>query len=161
MFRKPQKTKFPDSTEKALEYALRVLSVKWYGFSEMQEKLATKGFSGEVVDQVMQRLVELGYISDQRLLEGKLAEYRDFGSYGKNYIVQKLLQKHFSKEQVDEALEEHWSEEVELVCAERFLEKQKLPKGELEYKEKQKLIAKFLRRGFSYDVVREIVNRKQ
>lgn len=151
MFRKLQKTKFPDSEEKALAYALRILGMRWYGEKELGERLVKKGFNNAVVLATQAKLKEFGYVNDQNRLESLLGEFRDFGTYGRQYIVQKLKQKRYSEEQIKEALEEHWSHEMELVCAKKFLEKLKLPERELEYKERQKILAKFLHRGFSYE----------
>ncbi len=158
MFRKLHKTKFPDSEEKALAYALRILSMRWYGEKEMHDRILTKGFEEKVAQSVLSRLSEFGYINDDNRLESKLSEYRDFGTYGRKYIEQKLLEKKYSKQQLDQAFDKHWSKEIELGCAKRFGEKQKLPVKELDYKTKQKFLAKFLRRGFAYDVAMEVVS---
>jgi regulatory protein len=160
MFRQPTKTRFPDSPAKALEYALRILNMKWYGQEEMAKKLRQKGFDESTVATTLQELGRLGYVNDDRLLENLVTQYRDFGTYGRVYIRQKLLQKNFDKEKISLALEEFFSKDEELEAAKRFLQKQKL-QVEDDFKAKQKLLAKFLRRGFSFEIAKQVINGPQ
>lgn len=152
MFHKIKKAKDPTSTEEAYAYALRLLEFRFRGVEELRARLVEKGFVRAVIIATLEKLSNLKYLDDNRLLEGLIREYKEFGLYGPEYIRQKLYQRKFPREQVQQAVGEFYPREDELIVVRKFMAKQKSMDW-ADVKSKQRLMQKLARRGFSSSTV--------
>lgn len=184
MWKRVKKAKDATSVTEAQGYALRLLEFRFRGEDELRARLKEKEFTTATIEQTVDKLRDLKYLDDSRLLESLIREYKEFGLYGPVYIQQKLLQRKFTKEQIEKALKTFYTPEDELAVAKKFLLKQKplhsgsppleegfgevvetsyklsrasgLVKSEAQ-KEKQRIMQRFLRRGFSLGVVFKVL----
>jgi regulatory protein len=156
MYRRIKKAKEPSSVDEAYNYALRLLEFRFRGDEELRARLREREFVSAAIDAALEKLQEFKYIDDSRLLEGLIREYKEFGLYGPVYIKQKLIQRKFSREQINEALQAFYPLEDEVVTAHKFLAKQKNIQLD-DIKAKQRLIQKFIRRGFSPGIAFKIL----
>ncbi len=160
MWNKPRKARDINSSEEAYASALRLLEFRFRGEAELWERLEEKGFNKSVVDDTLARLKKDRYVDDDRLLESLIRSNKEVGLYGPQYIKQKLLQRKFGYEQIVRALTDFYPKEEEEIVARKFLAKQK-NLGLSDQKQKQQLLQKFFRRGFSPDAVFRIIGSTQ
>lgn len=159
MWKRVKKAKDATSVDEAYSYALRLLGVRFRGADELRSRLQEKEFTGPTITSVLEKLKNLKYIDDGRLLEGLIREYREFGLYGPMYIKQKLLQRKLPKAQIEKALKEFYTPEDELATARKYKQKQKIPNTIEDPKEKQRIMQRFLRRGFTLGVTLKILKQ--
>ena len=158
MWKRVKKAKDATSVDEAYAYALRLLEVRFRGEDELESRLKEKEFTDPTIASVLEKLKSLKYVDDGRLLEGLIREYREFGLYGPVYIKQKLLQRKLPKTQIEKALKEFYTPEDELSTARKFKQKHKIPSSIEDTKEKQRIMQRFLRRGFGLGVVFKVFN---
>lgn len=121
----------------------------------------------ENVDIVLDYLVESGMLNERRAVR-RLFEHSLDGVYGKYRIKQKLLQRKFSKEIVDEEFREFQEDAAEADFT-RIIEKTRSRKRTLEHRYahdaeklsqiKTKLIAFLSQRGYDYDEIQKILTK--
>ena len=146
--------------EEMLEKKAKKKVLDWLKFSdrtkdELMNKLHQAGYSKEIAEKAVAYADSYGYLDDQR--------------YGRNYVEYKgksksrrqlemeLKNKGLSKEQIEQSLEEcQYNEEEALNKA--FQKKLGFRQIEgMEYEEKQKIAAYLLRKGFSFEKIRHIL----
>lgn len=134
MWKKPSKTKEPDNSQKAYEYAVFLLSLSMRTKGEIKEKMTRRGYQPEVIDEVLIQLVNQRYLDDVRYAQvflENLIQYKNFGFYR---IKKKMMEKKLPPEIINKTLEEALSLAEELKIAKRLLKKQ----GDLELDEEPK-----------------------
>ena len=72
-------------------------------------------------------------------------------------IYAKLCEKGIEKEEIDQALEECYSEEDSREAIREILEKKGWIPGEMDDKDRQKMLGFLIRKGFSYDDIRQVI----
>lgn len=156
MWKKPTKTKQPDSDAAAHGYALRLLQLAWRSEAELREKLSAKGFAANVVTGAIEYMRGLGYVDDVRLAAGIARGYAESRAHGALHLQAKLLSKKVPAQVIEQVLMEHFSLEVETVAAQRALAKLRSAAGRSEqsYLETQKVMAKLHARGFRSAAIR-------
>ena len=104
------------------------------------------------IDALTTYVTELGYLDDKKLAEGLLNSYRRRGD-AQRLIRQKLKKKGIPAAIIADTLSGH-TEENELEAALRYIEKKRLTKEweTLDYKDRQRILQRLARRGFSYGV---------
>ena len=110
------KLKDLDQEEQALSCALRILSRRSNSRSELKHKLMSKGFSSNEVENVLEKLTDMGYLDDVRFAES----WRDFRIQEKNMGRQRIKQEVFEKGVSNEIIHsclEHISLEDEVATA--------------------------------------------
>lgn len=143
---------FEDSSEDALKYAYRLLGYRDRSEKELSEKLALKGFSGNVAEQAVAHLKDKGFIDDRKLaaaLKRNAVDRKYLSMAGTRvYLVKKGIP--------DEIVNEVLSEETDYTnTAVRLIEKKvKYLKGD-DLDIKRKLWGMLSRRGFPYDTIRK------
>lgn len=90
------KRKAIDTYEAAMNQAMRFLSARFLSCMELRQKLRQKKVSGELIERVEQRLIELGYLDDERLSKEALRLYMEAEKYSAVYIRQKMQQRGLS-----------------------------------------------------------------
>jgi SOS response regulatory protein OraA/RecX len=159
-FNKLTKTKEPESTEHAYNYAIFLLGLSMRTEQEMRRKMTLRGYTPEVVDQTIAKLYEEKLLDDRHYAEvyiNSLKEYRTFGFYG---IKKKLLEKRLPKNDIEELLEQELPLEEELKIAQKLLAKElgsDYKKSQFSQGQKQKLARKLQAKGFRVDVIAKLV----
>ena len=126
---------------KAEAYALFCLAGRSYHSQILKDKMLKKGYAKLEVDEIIGKLKNMGYLNDEewllRFVENKTAQ-----GYGLRMIAYLLLQKKIA---MPPTFEEEASSILDFVLR-KGLDKKML---------KDKLIAYLLRRGFSYEAIKE------
>jgi regulatory protein len=139
----------PDSLKAsdAMQYAIRALAARALTRHELNRKLRQRGASEEVAVQILEKLIELKFLSDQAIAESAARDTLR----GKFAISQKLAARGVNRHIVEDALIER-SDADELENAKALVEKQSYKwTGARAF---EKAYGFMMRRGFSSGVIR-------
>lgn len=135
----------------ARKIALDILARREHSVAELREKLQSREFPPEEIEQTLSALTEDGLLSEQRFIDSFLASYTRRG-HGPLWLRAELERRGIAGAQVAEALAGHqvdWPAQVRAVREKRF--GTDLP---ADYKERARQ-SRFLQyRGFSSEQVR-------
>jgi len=124
----------------------------------MLEKLRRKGFDDGLIHSTIEYLSAIGLMNDEALASDLYRLTTDYKSLGKKGIRTFLLKRGIDKDLIDTTLSEHTSE-IEEKTALEFAEKRletlkRYPRDVV----KRRLWGLLQRRGFSFDVIKRVVN---
>ncbi len=150
-----------DEEERILTSALRSLGRRPHSVYELKIKLLRKGMDDGAVNTVLNRLLEDNYLDDLDFAE-RFVEYGLVRKlWGQMKVRAELQKRGVAREIVDELLANPDIIEKEVSGAKRFIEKKysfKNQNGEdFDEKLKNEIILKLKRRGYSWDVIGEII----
>jgi regulatory protein len=153
--------------ECARNFAVRYLGYAPRTRKQLGDRLAAKEFSPEAIAAVMHLLTEKGYIDDMAFAKNYISHKTRINNYGKRRIVAGLMQRGVAKEDIQAAyssiLEQDDDNSEETRAAKRALAKRLGSKNISEIrddpKEMQRVTAFLMRRGFSYDIVKKVLNQ--
>ena len=139
--------------------AMNLLQKKDYTENQLRNKLAEGLYPCELIDDTISYVKMYKYLDDDRYA-------RDYITYhvttrSRNRIVQDLIKKGISKEKILPILDEIYSEEsgdVELEQVRALLDKKHYDPEMYDFKEKQKLMAFLVRRGFQMSTIRKAMD---
>ena len=80
-----------DNSKKALDYAIRILSIKDYSIYKMKMKLKERKFSPEEIDVTINKLLEYNYLREEEYARMRIKQLLVKG-FSNSYILQKLSQ---------------------------------------------------------------------
>lgn len=144
---------FQTERQKAKEYLIRCLSMRSYFTHELLKKLTDLKISPNTIQALLEEFRRLGYLNDQDYLNQLIKSYQT-RKFGPRVIYSKLLMKGVPKAWIDEALGE--MEENSEVLSDLIEKKKRLLNLE-DYKDRNKLIQFLLRKGFSYEKIKELL----
>ncbi len=142
--------------------AMNLLIKKDYSVKALKEKLEEDGYNSSIIEKIFTFLNGYHYLDDNRLAENLIRANKEAKS--KAEIRFMLKKRGISEETAERALEEYYvkdeddpeGRDPELKAVIYLLKKMSLTPDRiaaLDFKEKQKLAAKFYRKGFRSDVI--------
>lgn len=137
----------------AFNKALNYMNTAFKTAKQIRDYLNKKGYDKIVVDYVVNRLKEYGYINDQNYAESYVNSYKN--KYGKNMLKTKLMSKGISKETIDEVLKDFESNEETI---DKLLIK-KIGNKELTNDLLTKCSRFLSSRGFSFDEINSAIRK--
>ena len=138
-----------------LSYCLRWLGNSERSEAEIRKRLKQRQVPQNVINEVVDKLFENNYLSDERAAEAMIRSLIRKG-YGPSYIRKKMYEKGLKAE-------ETLFENVDFheICRQAF-DKYMARRNESNTMKKRQLALNFLtRRGFSYDMIREVLRSAQ
>ncbi len=148
--------------KRATKRAMNLLQKKDYTEKKLRDKLAEGLYSDDCIDAAIEYVKSFKYLDDDRFARDYIIYHLENKS--KNRIVQDLSNKGIDKEAIlrifDEVYSDYDSEEVENAeyqQIEKLLEK-KHYSSDMDFKEKQKIMAFLLRRGYNMDSIRKCMD---
>ncbi|MEN2993868.1 MAG: regulatory protein RecX [Thermodesulfovibrio sp.] len=141
---------------KALEFALRLITKTDKTEAEILNRLYKKGFSEEEIKETIEYLKNKGFINDLKFIQKaeKIAEDRFLGMIG--------LKSYFIRRGIDRDLIQNIPEIDELSIAMRLIQrKSHFFKDISPDKKKAKITGFLLRRGFSWDTINECLKMSE
>lgn len=160
----PQMAPGTPDPARALDQALRYLGHRARSVREVRSRLERYGHPPEVIDDVVQRLLELDYLDDATFA---LALARDYLAAprpkGRRAIMMNLREKGIAEPVASAALEEALAESDEtpearvLRAAERWC--RRLRPGDDRDRARQRLWSHLTRAGFDSDLIRAAIER--
>lgn len=122
---------------------------------ELYNRLKQDLYTEEIIEIAMKYVASFGYIGDdgyaRRFVSGKQ------GTKSKKEIMVMLQQKGISRDAAKNALDECYEEMTEIGAIQRLVEKKHFDKDSASDKEKKKMFDYLLRRGFSYEDIRQVI----
>jgi regulatory protein len=143
------------SREKTMQRAAKLLAAKPRSVAELRERLLEKRWTNEeIVDAVLARLGEYGYLNDERFAFGYASFQVRQKSVGRQRLQRALALKKVDRETADEAIKLVFEETPEEQLIDRAIEKRIRLRGRPASRaETKSLFDHLLRQGFSYDLV--------
>ncbi len=144
-----------DTAERAAERALDLLSYRPRSEAEIRERL-TERYDPETAGEVLERLRRSGLVDDREFARYWVQNRLQHNPRGAVALRQELYQKGVDESAIEEALAEYNEEEAAARAAETARRKLRgLPPDVF----RRRLTDYLLRRGFSYGVVRAVVQQ--
>lgn len=148
-----------DDAAKAYDKAVRYLSYRPRSIAEVRRTLEEAEFAPEAIEATLARLTGQGYLDDAAFAAYWVDNRQRFRPKGEQALRQELRRAGVDKETIDESLDGLDSSEAAYAAAQpRANRLSALAAGD-PTAFKRKLGEFLLRRGFTYDVVRDVVAR--
>ena len=143
------------------EKAFRYLATRTHSEKELQTKLRQKGYAEELITTVISELKESKFIDDIEFAFSFARSRILKKPMGARLLRQELWQKGLKPEIIDKALKEAYSAKRQEEIARELVESRKdLYKDLDENKQKKRLNDFLLRRGFDWEIVKEVIAEK-
>lgn len=148
-----------DAAAKAYDRAVQFLSVRPRSTAEVRRRLEEGEVAPEAIEAAIARLTEQGYLNDAEFARFWVENRQRFRPKGEQALRQELRQAGVDSETIQQSLEGLDTSEAAYAAARPKAERLRLLAQEDPQAFKQKLGNFLLRRGFNYDIVREITNQ--
>ncbi len=141
--------------EKTMERALRLLSFKPRTVAQMRERLLEKEWAeAAIVEQVIERLKELGYLNDEQFAASYASTRLSARPLGRTRLRRDLQNKKLPTQITEQTLDEVYADGAEEGLIDRAITKRLRLKGPPQTPEAvKKLFDYLMRRGFNYPLV--------
>lgn len=141
--------------------AMNLLKSRNYTRKQLEDKLRDNYYSEELIEEALSYVERFGYVND-------LQYAIDFITYraeqlNRKQLEQKLMQKGIRKDIMEQAFEEFFQDGNEISEKNQiytFLQKKKFWQLE-EEKDRQKVFAALMRKGFSFELVQKVLNEQK
>jgi regulatory protein len=151
-----ERLKQEDERNKAYARAIRFLGFRARSQAEMVRYLRDKGYSAEVVDDTVGRLVNEQYLDDEAFARFWLEDRERFRPRGQQALRYELRQKGIADEVIDTVLADLNEDELAWKAVEHKLHRWKnLTEQDL----RKKIVGFLSRRGFGYETANNVFNR--
>jgi regulatory protein len=155
-------SKIPPTPEqvraRTFQRAAKLLAAKPRSVAELRERLAERCSSKAIVETVIDRLREYGYLDDERFAVGYASLKVRQQPIGRRRLEQSLAMKKIDPVVADEALNQVFAETSEAELIDRAVEKRIRVRGRPKTRaEAKSLFDHLLRQGFAFELVTEKV----
>lgn len=131
---------------------------------QLRENLRKKQIPQDIIDETMQKLIDVGWVNDKNYAENFIYSKRKYEKLGSSSIKMKLMQKGIDKDIIDELLNEVSQDdlrETAIILAEKKM--RSLKREPDRNKKIQKIVAHLAYRGYgggvAFEVAREVVDK--
>lgn len=145
----------------SINYALWLLGRRDYSVGKLKQKLVEKKFEQKEIDHTISYLIEKKFLDDERFARNFVRNQLSIKPAGKYLLLQKLRQKLIGQDIIKEVLGKIDSEEEIKLAEEAAKKKYQVVSSKYQGdKEKihQILFRHLIGRGFSYEIVKEIID---
>lgn len=145
--------------ERLFQRAAKLLAAKQRSVEELRERLlAGRGATPELVETVIERLREYGYLDDAKFAQSYASLRVQQRPIGRQRLQRDLWQKKIDKETIDTALDQVFEQTPEADLIDRAIAKRVRLRGRPKTREEaKKLFDHLLRQGFAFELVSEKV----
>lgn len=147
---------FKYEKQRAMNSAVYYLSRSDHSKAEMQKYLERREYFPEIIDEVMSKIQDYGYINDQRYANHLVESGAKVKGKSKRAIKYQMKEKGLDENTIEDALQ-GFNDEDEKINAMKVAKKyyaKNLEKNEF----KRKASAALARRGYAWDVVKEVID---
>ncbi len=140
------------------KYLDRLLKIRLRSQLEIEQKLKQKNYLPEEIFKAIKDLKKDNLIDDKRFAYAFVHDREILNPRGKRLLALELKQKGIASEIIDEVLS--FDDQYEIELARRALEgKKRSYQGLDQFEKKQKLLGFLARRGFSYNIAKEVIEK--
>lgn len=136
----------------AKNYAIRRLSLQAMLSSALVRSLKERLVSDPVIEIVVNELIEIGFVNDTEWA-ASFVRSQSGRKMGPRAIAQKLAKKGVRGKILEEALEKSWDSGEQETLIQQLLKSRYAKKNLKDLKERQKVVASLVRRGFDLNVI--------
>lgn len=147
-----------EEQNKVINHALKLLSYRQKSEKEIYDKLKEKGYDLDKIDNAIQYCIERNYINDKVFAETFIRDKMNINKLGSQRIKYELIGKGVSKDIIDKVLAPDYDVELEMAM-ELALKKMPSYKNDDYNAIYRKLGGYLQRRGYSFDIVRQVMNK--
>lgn len=140
--------------QKIRERAFRILRYRRRTVKELRTRLLRLGFESQLIDDVLGELIHDKTLDDAAFAEAFAADYTKLKPRGNVFMRRELARKGISKETIENLIQRR----DERFLIEDFIRKKLASFNLKNPKDKQKVIQRLLRRGFTPHVVYEAIS---
>ena len=144
----------PEVEEHAFAIAVRILTYRDHSMFELRQKLQRRGVTDAVIDDLVPRLQDIGYLDDHRFAE-QWVRKRYADGYGPRFIRYELQEKKVATQFIEDVLSQYetlWESKIQALWQKKY---QHLPQTQVNY---AKSIQYLERRGFAYAAIKQAIN---
>ena len=143
---------------RTFQRAAKLLAAKPRSVAELRERLLERCSSKTIVETVIERLREYGYLDDQKFAVSYASAKVRQQPIGRRRLEQSLARKQVERAVADEALDQVFEETPEAELLDRAIEKRVRLRGRPKTRAEAKvLFDHLLRQGFPFDLVADKV----
>lgn len=136
------------------EYLIRLLGRRDHASFELKLKGMKKGYSSEILDQIISELEDKGYINNESFARKFAKDKFEFRKWGKSKIRTELLSKKIPPAVIEQTLSEVIDEDQEVIKIRELINKKKASLLRTEKEKRKKKIFDFLvRKGYDSTVI--------
>lgn len=138
--------------------AMNLLKVRPYTVKGLTDKLSEGGYPDSVIKNAIDYVSSYHYLDDYQYALDYINTFKDRKS--RQRMIQDLIQKGVSKNDIENALNEEWDDEAENLEEEqirKFLIKKKYDAEAFSYEDKMKLLSALLRKGYGVEVCKKVM----
>ena len=148
------------SRERTMNRAVKLLAAKPRSVAELRERLLEKLWTNsEVVDRVIDKLKEYGYLDDEQFARNTALSKLRQKPQGRRRLEQTMSRKKLDKATVEAAISEAFEKMPETELIDTAIEKRLRLKGRPETRDElKKFYDHLMRQGFSYGLIRDKVS---
>lgn len=133
------------------EYAVGALSRRMRTVRDLKRLMKTRAHEGDAgerdMDRVVERLIELKYLSDTRFAQDFTRLRKENQGFGRRRVAQDLAVKGVDKELAAATLEDAYGEADEVELARRYCERKRIPQPK-DQKETVRVMNRLMRAGY-------------
>lgn len=144
------------STKEAYSYIVKLLSAREYSEHKLREKLRTKKFPANEVDDALAEIKSRGYLREDVYTEARVKGFMN-KAYSINYIRQKMAQERLtiSEESIQEIFDEHHMSEEQQI--ERLVRKKLGTKTNLDFDQQGKILRYLISKGHDFSTSKKVL----
>lgn len=143
---------------RAFQHAVKLLAAKPRSIAELRERLSERSTSKAIVDTVIERLREYGYLDDERYALSYASSKLRQQPIGRRRLKQNLAMKQVDKTVADGVLDQVFAETSEEELIEQAIAKRTRLRGRPKTRaEAKSLFDYLLRQGFPFELVSDRV----
>ncbi|MHB8843165.1 MAG: regulatory protein RecX [Nitrospirota bacterium] len=144
--------------KRAKNSAYRYLTIRSRSRSEVERKLRDREFPPDIISSVIDHLIKLGYVNDEKFARDWAASRVRSRGFGRRRLEQELRIKGIGHDIVRTSLKGLFEEESELDVARREADKKLRTLSRFEPEVCKRRLAGFLeRKGFSSEIIRIVI----
>lgn len=145
-----------ESVESAYSKAVHYLQYGLRTKQEIKDYLTKKEIAPKVIDEVIEKLVEIGYLNDEHYVEAAVTDYFNLNLKGPYWIKRKLQEKDLDKDAIDKYIAKICTEEAMIEMLYKIIEREFKVRREAKNKKIQKITQKLYTNGFTSDIIRKV-----
>jgi len=144
--------------QECMDKAFRLLENRLHSRSELRQKLMRYEYGQALVESVLQRLEEMGYINDKRYAEAKAESAAVHKHHGPNRARLELAKKGIERETARQAVEQVYEGHDNLAMARELATRKMKSLARLEpMVAKRRLMGMLLRRGYDFETIKPVI----
>lgn len=144
---------FAEEKQRLKQRVYRLLRYRSRSVAEMKERLERMGYDPGIVEDVINELIEEGFLNDQKFVQNFVGEYTNLKPKGNIFILNELKKKKVNEILIEKVLKDRDEKEI----IKKILKKRFSNVNIKDPKQKAKIIRYLLNRGFTIQVIYEVL----